>query len=430
MATSYDFANNPMTYAYNGTGGCNSIFPTSVTKGGLTTYATWNCTGGVKLTDKDASGNTTTYGYVTIGGAADPFWRVMSVTDPLSNVVYRTYPSSTTSNSSFTFNSGLSIQNTTVTTDGYGRTTNVQTQQGPSSSNYDTTSTSYGWSGNYKTVSTAPPCTTTLGSACVTSHTNSYDSLGRLYQAVTTSNETATKTYTQNDVVTTLSPPPTGENNKSTQKEYDSLGRITSVCSIMSSGGYTSCSQNSGTYAGIFTTTSYTSASGSQTVTITRGLQTRSRTVDGLGRVTSETNPESGTTQYFWDAAPSACGSGGWSTPGDLGAKKDNAGVYTCYGYDALHRLLGSGHGTGTDCRGFVYDSGNPPAGITVQNTAGRLVEAYTNSACNGHASIVTDEWFSYDARGQMTDMWETTPHSGGWYHTTASYFANGALHT
>jgi hypothetical protein len=29
-----------------------------------------------------------------------------------------------------------------------------------------------------------------------------------------------------------------------------------------------------------------------------------------------------------------------------------------------------------------------------------------------------------------MTDMWEKTPHSGGWYHTTASYFANGALNT
>jgi len=41
------------------------------------------------------------------------------------------------------------------------------------------------------------------------------------------------------------------------------------------------------------------------------------------------------------------------------------------------------------------------------------------------------DEWFSYDARGQMADMWESTPHDGGgYYHTTASYFANGSVNT
>ena len=57
--------------------------------------------------------------------------------------------------------------------------------------------------------------------------------------------------------------------------------------------------------------------------------------------MTSELNPESGTTNYFWDQAPSGCGGSGWSTPGNLGAKQTNAGIYTCYGYDALNRVVG-----------------------------------------------------------------------------------------
>jgi RHS repeat-associated protein len=54
------------------------------------------------------------------------------------------------------------------------------------------------------------------------------------------------------------------------------------------------------------------------------------------------------------------------------------------------------------------------------------LVEAETDN-CSGGGPI-TDEWFSYDANGRQTDMWESTPHSAGYYHTAAAYFANGAL--
>ncbi len=114
IATSYDLANNQTTYAYNGVGGCNSLFPTSVTAGGLTTSSTWNCTGGVKLTGADANGNTTTYCYNTgpncnTGGTADPFWRVVQTIDPLGNIANTTYPTGSspdTASSSFTFSAG------------------------------------------------------------------------------------------------------------------------------------------------------------------------------------------------------------------------------------------------------------------------------------------------------------------------------------
>ena len=112
--------------------------PTSVSKGGLTTYFTWNGIGGRELTAKDASGNTTTYGYESCSsGAADPLWRVVSVTDPLGYEACKTYASGSspdTVSTSFSFNSGNSALNTTATTDGYGREINVQKQQGPSCS--------------------------------------------------------------------------------------------------------------------------------------------------------------------------------------------------------------------------------------------------------------------------------------------------------
>jgi RHS repeat-associated protein len=39
---------------------------------------------------------------------------------------------------------------------------------------------------------------------------------------------------------------------------------------------------------------------------------------------------------------------------------------------------------------------------------------------------MITDEWFSYDKVGHMTDMWEKTPHSGTYYHSVATFAGNG----
>jgi hypothetical protein len=128
----YDLANNETDYTYPSSyldGTCSNFpFPSKIQNAstGLNAQFTWDCTGGVKLTAVDASGNTTTYGYKSSGGTADPWWRVMSVTDPLSNEVFNTY-TATSFESSFEFNSSNSIQNTIVTVDGYGRKINRQT---------------------------------------------------------------------------------------------------------------------------------------------------------------------------------------------------------------------------------------------------------------------------------------------------------------
>ena len=453
ISTSYDVAGNSTTYAYSSGGytSCGSCtnypFPTSITKGGLTTNSTWNGVGGVKLTDVGPNGipnQKTTYGYVSSSGAADPFWRVMSVTDPLLNVVWNTYPSGSspdTEKSSFSFNSGSSVQNTTVTLDGYGRKVNVQTQQGPGATNYDTVSTLYTWGGtnnDKRLIATNVPCTAGFNATCGNTNQIFIDVLGRTTWTSTPSTAEYVQTqYNLNDILSTLGPASSGENLKQVQKEYDGLGRLTSVCKISTTvGGSTACGQAYGTYSGVRTKTVYSSATGSQTVSSERGVQTRSNTVDGLGRVTSSTTPEGGTITNVYDSV--TCG-GAYNFPGKLVMSTFANGNFACYDYDSSGRLLDisagySGGGTSL-CRRFRYDNSTGvlyaiPSGITISNPYGRMVEAETDNCVQPltNSSIITDEWFSYDNDGNMTDMWEMTPHSTQYYHSKAAFAGNGRV--
>jgi len=54
----------------------------------------------------------------------------------------------------------------------------------------------------------------------------------------------------------------------------------------------------------------------------------------------------------------------------------------------------------------------------------GRLAEAYTGS------SKTTDLGFSYTVRGQIANVYQSSPHSSGYYNVAATYWANGLLNT
>ena len=187
-------ANNETTYAYSasnysdcGSGGCSSlnlVFPTKITNvgTGLYTQATWDAIGGVKLTDADPNGSTTTYSYDSnCSTTADPFWRVGCVTDPLGYAHgFSFLDSSNEVQTSFSFN-GSAI-NTTSTVDGYGRSIDFQKETGPSTGSYDTTSTGYSWPSAYFQIVNSMPCnTTSLGSGCGITYgvTTLYDILSR-----------------------------------------------------------------------------------------------------------------------------------------------------------------------------------------------------------------------------------------------------------
>jgi RHS repeat-associated protein len=56
------------------------------------------------------------------------------------------------------------------------------------------------------------------------------------------------------------------------------------------------------------------------------------------------------------------------------------------------------------------------------------MAEAYTATSVTG--TKLTDFGFSYELSGRLTDVYESTPNSGGFYHTTATYNANGTIAT
>ena len=86
-----------------------------------------------------------------------------------------------------------------------------------------------------------------------------------------------------------------------------------------------------------------------------------------------------------------------------------------------------SGPGSNGVNKYFVYDSAVLNS-QTMQHTTNRMAEAYTSTSNNG--TKITDLGFSYNARGDKTDVYEMTPNSGGYYHTTVSYYSSGATNT
>jgi hypothetical protein len=247
------------SYIYaSASGGCNGLLLTqsqiTVSSGDtLTTNQTWNCNGGVLVSGTDANGKSTNVGYANSSGTPEPFWRVSSLEDPTGYTTYTNYaPTTINNNASF----GSSVQNTTTYLDGLGRPILAQKQEGPGSTNYDTVSTSYTWNGTAFQTGKSTACVETLDAGCTSNFANStVDPLRRPIATQDPEGGAATHTYSQNDVDITLGPAPTGEDLKSTQTEYDGLGRVKSVCQILVSGG-TSCGQNTAA-SGYLTTYTY-----------------------------------------------------------------------------------------------------------------------------------------------------------------------------
>jgi RHS repeat-associated protein len=424
------------TYNY-GTGSCGNSFVTSISEPlSLSRSRTWNCTGGVRTSDTDENGKTTTINFST-----DPdFWRPNSVVDQLSNTMNLTFTGATSAEGKLLFGNGSTID-VLATVDSQGRHHLSQLRQGPSSSTYDSIEADYDSNGR--------PDRTTLPYGGTAGQTNSsgpstnftYDALGRKYQVTDSGGKTVTFTYSQNNVYRTIAPAPSGENTKKSQFEYDALGRLTSVCEITGASSSGACGQTNNA-TGYWTKYTYDVLNHLTGVTQnaqSSNPQSRTFTYDGLGRMTSETVPETGnvTKYYFYDSDSTMCGNGAATSKGDLVKMVDAAGNCVMRYYDYLHRLTDEGNsnqGSTNPCKRFRYDnsSGYPgstkPAGLT--NTLGRLIEAATDSCSSGGDSIITDEWFSYTARGETSDLWESTLHSGGYYHTQASYWANGVLNT
>lgn len=437
---------NITTLNYNNTGtpspSCGNSFPTSISEPlGLSRSFTWDCNGGVLTSTTDENGQTSSVFYAQSSsyGSPDPnFWRPYASTDQLNNPTTLTYPSNTVTESALLFNGNHSVVDRRIKLDSFGRPILSQMREGPGLSSFDSTETDYDNLGRVsKTYIPFTNATDALCSGTCPGTSTAYDALYRPLTVTDGGGGVTTYTYTKNDVLQVVSPPSTGENNKQRQLEYDGLGRLSSVCEITSGSG-NACSQTSA-QTGFWTKYTYDllgnitgvtqnaqAGSGSQ--------QARTYTFDMIGRLTSEQNPETGSSAitYTYDTADATCGS--YSSPGDLVEKKDAMGNYSCYHYDALHRVVSLTYPSGTYSspttanKCYVYDTATVN-GMSMANAKTRIAETYTTSAssCNGSGKIV-DEGFSYTARGEVSDVWESTPHSGGYYHVNATYWAHGLL--
>ena len=425
---------------------CNGSFPTTISEPlGLTRTIAWDCSGEVPTSVTDENSQQTLYAYVSQGGIGDPFWRLLSTTDPLGNVTWNIYSGATlprTEETVLLFNNNSSTVDILTTLDGLGRIHVQQKRESPTATDFDSVETDYDSLARVFRITmpygqvakhTCPRCPSTI---------TSYDALSRISQvAESVSMGVSTDySYSKNDVLVTLGPAPTGENTKRRQFEYDALARLTSVCELTSAAGSGTCGQNSA-QTGYWTRYKYDALNNligvcqhtTQPSSVdcianpSTGQQTRTYTYDGLSRITSETNAESGTTTYTYDSATGCTG----TYSGDRVKRVDAVGNTSCYTYDALHRQLRVTYPSGsyastTPNKYFVYDNATVN-GVAMANAKSRVAEAYTCfSPCS---SKTTDLGFSYTARGETSDVYELTPHSSpSYYHMTQTYWSHGAL--
>ncbi len=390
----------------------------------------WNCTGGVVIQATDPNGQSTYTNYTT----DKYFWRPESTKDQTGNVTSLTYASLIQMESVLPVIAGTSSVDIVKILDTLGRPLLTQKRQAPSSTNFDTTIQWYDADG--RLAHQSMPYVGTLDQTCCNTPATSifYDGMGRVISFMDSSNTNVkTTSYAQNDVYTDVVAP-AGENDKRKQLQYDGLGRLISVCEVTA--GTTaypgaSCQQTS-SQTGYLTTYAYNLSPNFNSLTVTQSAQggtsqTRIYVYDMLGRITSETNPESNGIAYTYTYdSDGTCG----TSNGDLVKRVDAIGT-TCYSYDSLHRLLAVTYpGTSvTDLKTFVYDS-STISGFTLSNPKGRMVEAYTCPATGSCSTKKTDLVFSYSPRGEVATAYESTPHSGGYYALAATYWPHGLLNT
>jgi RHS repeat-associated protein len=122
-------------------------------------------------------------------------------------------------------------------------------------------------------------------------------------------------------------------------------------------------------------------------------LQSRPFSYDGLKRLTSATNPESGAVSYQYDANS------------NLTQKLDGRGITASYAYDGLNRLTSRSYsndpqtGQSTPAVFYSYDTQSLPAGApsyTLTNPIGRLVALTYGGGSSG-------SYLNYDEMGRVS---------------------------
>lgn len=215
--------------------------------------------------------------------------------------------------------------------------------------------------------------------------TTTFDALSRTLTATTADNAVVTTSYLGNTVTAT------DQAGKVRKSVTDVLGRMKQVYEDPSAANYL---------------TSYTYDVLDNLVTVSQGVQTRSFVYDSLKRLTSATNPESGTSTY------------GYDNNGNLTQRVDARNITITVTYDALNRPIAKTYSDGTPRNDFYYDAQTLPGGAPSFDrgfSTGALV-----AVSYGGGSAGT--YRGYDAVGRVVRQYQQTDSVN--YLTEASYFA------
>jgi RHS repeat-associated protein len=197
----------------------------------------------------------------------------------------------------------------------------------------------------------------------------------------------------------------TDQAGKQRISKSDGLGRLTDVWEIRTADSVTGTEavtfpNHSEVTAGYRTKYSYDALDDltqvTQQVGTTGTTQTRTFSYDGLKRLTSAFNPESGTITY------------GYDNNSNLLTKTDSRvpAVTTTYSYDALNRVNSRTHSDGTPAVAYKYDAqslpANYPPSFNRGSSTGRLVAVNYGGTSAGNYN-------GYDLLGRVTSSDQQT---------------------
>ncbi len=397
------------TYNYTaGTFGSTSAFTTST----IYDYYT-----GLVYSTTDANGQTTTLSYKDAQGNLDPLDRLTSVVRPdgsRTDIDYGDTVGNIYVHSLADLDSARRTESYRYF-DGLGRAVRSQQYENSDTSHpWVTADTEYDALGRVKRVSFPYRWSAGISSSFSTNKwaETVYDALGRV-KTVTTQPDAATVTtaYSGDKVLVT------DQAGKQRMSRSDALGRLTDVWEVTPADPSTETVVFQGVnYTGYHTVYGYDVLGNLRTVTQAgqqNGQQVteqRSFVYDSLSRLTSATNPESGTVSYTYD------------NNGNLQAKTDARGVAAAYSYDHLNRnIIITYATTGTTSAATpnvyrYYDS--------APNGLGRL---YRSEA----EAVAQTTFTAYDVMGRPTDCQQKFWVSGAWgqpYDVHQDYNLAGAV--
>jgi YD repeat-containing protein len=399
---------------------CNSLLPSKMYDSTQSVSFTIDCTTGNVLTLTDANNQLWTYAY------NDPLNRLTKFSSPMTTGTYTDSVAFTYGTKSIdtkmVFNSSNSVNESLQTFDGLGRP--LLNQEAYSSSQFTTVQSAYNSVGALSGESIPfLSAAGTVGTGLTTSALT-YDGLGRPLKYTSTNGQTVTYTYSGSDILVVIVAGVTLHNY-----ELDALGNVVSVCEVTSLAGSGPCGQQTAK-TGYLTTFSYDPLG--RVVRMVKNAQsstphTTTFSYDGFGRIVSTTRPETGQLKYTWDTdALGTCP----ASPGNPVRIDDANGNVICATYDTHDRetieTYSGPNSSVTPSKYFVYDSSTTFTCPNPANQMGRLAEVYTGSP----SAKLTDEGFCYSPRGELTDVFQTTPNSGGYFHTSATYWPDGSINT